>query len=199
MNELKFLELLAHCFEKLPGVGKKTANRYAYSVIETMTLEEVLEFANVLIETKQRMRHCTICNMLTIEDTCEICQGPLRDQTQIMVVRDTKDVLAIEKTGQFNGLYHILGGLISPLDGIGPDDLTIDLLEQRCEKDVKELILATSFTPAGETTALYIEKILSQSGIIISRIGYGIPAGGDIEYVDELTLKRAIDGRTKSK
>ena len=109
-----------------------------------------------------------------------------------MVVKDTKDVFAIEKTGQYNGVYHVLKGLISPLEGIGPDDLNIDSLEKRINENVKEVILATSFTPSGETTALYLEKILKKDHIVVSRIGYGLPAGGDIEYVDELTLKRAI-------
>lgn len=132
--------------------------------------------------------------MLTDLDICHICNNAYRNKEQIMVVRDTKDVLAVEKTAQYNGLYHILGGLISPLDGVSPDDLNIDSLEKRLN-DTKEVIIATSFTPNGETTALYLEKILKKDNLTISRIGYGLPAGGDIEYVDELTLKRAIDAR----
>lgn len=196
MSELKFLDQLTNCFEKLPSVGKKTASRYAYSIIEKMNEEDVINFANILIETKKNVHHCSICGMLTNTDVCEICSDNERDCSKIIVVKDTKDVFAIEKTKQYNGLYHVLGGLISPLDGIGPDKLNIESLEKRCKSNgITELIFATSFTPNGETTALFLERILSRDGLVISRIGYGIPAGGDIEYIDELTLKRAIEGR----
>lgn len=196
--EIKFLDNLAKSFEKLPGVGKKTAQRYAYYVVEKLSIEDVETFSKVLVETKQKIRYCNKCGMLTDQDTCEICSSKYRDKAQIMVVRSTKDVLAIEKTSQYNGLYHVLGGLISPLDGVGPDDLNIDSLVSRLD-GINEIIIATSFTPSGETTALYLEKILNKEGLKISRIGYGIPAGGDIEYIDELTLKRAIDARIESK
>ena len=135
--------------------------------------------------------------MLTDKDTCEICSSSYREKKQIMVVKDTKDVFAIEKTSQYNGLYHVLNGLISPLDGVSPDDLNIQTLETRLD-EIDEIIIATPFTPSGETTALYLERILNKDNLVISRIGYGLPAGGDIEYVDELTLKRAIDSRKKS-
>lgn len=196
--EIKFLDNLAKSFEKLPSVGKKTAQRYAYYVVEKLSIEDVETFSKVLVETKQKIRYCNKCGMLTDQDTCEICSSKYRDKAQIMVVRSTKDVLAIEKTSQYNGLYHVLGGLISPLDGVGPDDLNIDSLVSRLD-GTNEIIIATSFTPSGETTALYLEKILNKEGLKISRIGYGIPAGGDIEYIDELTLKRAIDARIESK
>ena len=195
MDDFKFLENLSTCFEKLPSVGKKTASRYAFHVIENMSTEEVERFARVMLETKNQVKKCKICGMYTLEDTCEICSNVYRSHEQIMVVKDAKDALAIEKTGQYNGLYHILGGLISPLDGIGPNQLNIPQLEQRIDKDTKEIIIATSFTMNGETTALYLEKILEQKGVTISRIGYGLPTGGDLEYVDALTLKYAIDGR----
>lgn len=194
MNELTFLESLTSYFEKLPGVGKKTATRYAYYVVEKMNQEEVIEFAQKLIETKKTVKHCLNCGILTNKDTCDICSNTFRDKTQIMVVKDTKDALAIEKTNQYNGLYHILGGLIAPLEGIGPDEINISSLEGRL-KGVKEIIIATPFTPQGEMTSLYIEKIFKEKCVLISRIGYGLPAGGDIEYVDELTLKRALDSR----
>ncbi|MBS5853453.1 MAG: recombination mediator RecR [Bacilli bacterium] len=194
MSETKFLDNLASCFEKLPGVGKKTAQRYAYYIIEKMSLDDVKELSNELVKTKENVKHCKICGMLTDLDICHICNNSYRNKEQIMVVRDTKDVLAVEKTAQYNGLYHVLGGLISPLDGITPDNLNIDSLEKRLD-NIKEVIIATSFTPNGETTALYLEKILKKDNLTISRIGYGLPAGGDIEYVDELTLKRAIDAR----
>ena len=199
MADLKFLDNLASLFELLPGVGKKTAKRYAYYVIEKMSDEQVDEFAKVLVETKNKVKNCSICGMLSIQEPCEICSAKLRNRSKIMVLKDTKDIIAIENMGEFNGLYHSLNGLISPMDGIGPNDLTIDLLEKRIDKSVEELILATSFTPAGETTALYLEKILAREGLIISRLGYGLPAGGDIEYVDELTLKRALSNRTFNK
>ena len=194
MSETKFLDNLASCFEKLPGVRKKTAQRYAYYIIEKMSLDDVKELSNELVKTKENVKHCKICGMLTDLDICHICNNSYRNKEQIMVVRDTKDVLAVEKTAQYNGLYHVLGGLISPLDGITPDNLNIDSLEKRLD-NIKEVIIATSFTPNGETTALYLEKILKKDNLTISRIGYGLPAGGDIEYVDELTLKRAIDAR----
>ncbi len=199
MDDFKFLENLSLCFEKLPSVGKKTAARYALAVIEKMSDEEVERFSRVLIETKKQIKKCKICGMFTLNnDTCEICSNKYRSKEQIMVVRDARDVIAIEKTGQYDGLYHVLGGLISPLDGIGPEQLNISSLEARIDSNIKEIILATSFTMSGETTALYLEKILAKDGLIISRIGYGLPAGGDIEYVDALTLKYALDGRKKN-
>lgn len=198
MNELKFLDLLSKYFEKLPSVGKKTAQRYAYYVLEKMSEEDIEAFAKELISSKKNVRHCSKCGVLTDQDVCEICNSSYRDKTKIMVVKDTKDVLAIEKTNQYNGLYHVLNGLIAPLDGVSPDDLNIDSLEER-SKNVDEIIISTSFTPNGETTAIYLERILKKEGLTISRIGYGLPAGGDIEYVDELTLKRAIDSRVSSK
>lgn len=198
MNELKFLDLLVNSFEHLPGVGKKTAMRYAYYVVEKMSEEEVNEFASQLITTKQKIKHCSICGILTNQDECEICTSKYRDTGTIVVVKDSKDAFAIESTNQYNGLYHILGGLISPMEGIGPDELNIDTLENRINDQVKEIIIATSFTPSGETTALYLEKILKRNNLIITRIGYGLPAGGDIEYVDELTLKRALEARRKN-
>ncbi len=197
MSDIKFLETLASSFELLPGVGKKTANRYAYSVIEKMSLEDVEKFAEALINTKKQIKHCSCCGMLTLKETCEICTSTFRDRSKIMVLKDTKDILAMEKMGEYNGLYHSLNGLISPMDGVGPDDINIEMLEQRINEEVKEIILATSFTPSGETTAIYLEKILAKDSLIITRLGYGLPAGGDIEYVDELTLKRAFDNRSK--
>ena len=195
MDDFKFLENLSTCFEKLPSVGKKTASRYAFHVIENMSSDEVERFEKVLKEKKKQVKKCKICGMYTLEDTCEICSNLYRSHEQIMVVKDAKDALAIEKTGQYNGMYHILGGLISPLDGVGPNQLNIEQLEQRITQETKEIIRATSFTMNGETTALYLEKILARDGLTISRIGYGLPAGGDLEYVDALTLKYALEGR----
>lgn len=201
MSEIKYLEPLAKYLEKLPGVGKKTAQRYAYYICEKMSEEDVEHLANELIHTRKKIKHCSVCGLLNDQEMCEICANKYRERSQIMVVKDTKDVFAIENTKQYNGLYHVLSGLISPLEGIDPSDLNIDTLEKRVKEDtnIKEVIIATSFTPSGETTALYLEKILSRENLTISRIGYGLPAGGDIEYVDELTLKRAIDSRVINK
>ena len=197
MNDFKFLENLSSCFEKLPSVGKKSASRYAFSVIEKMSEEEVERFARTLIETKKQIKKCKHCGMFTLNDICEICSDGYRNTEQIMVVKDVKDVITIENTKQYNGLYHVLGGLISPLEGIGPEQLNIESLESRISSGTKEIIVSTSFTMAGETTALYLEKILAREGLTISRIGYGIPAGSDIEYVDSMTLKYALEGRKK--
>lgn len=199
MNEPVFLESLISYFEKLPGVGKKTATRYAYYVVEKLNDDQVSEFASALVETKKTIKHCESCGMLTNKDVCDICSSTFRNKNQIMVVKDTKDVVAIEKTNQYNGLYHVLGGLITPLEGLGPDELNIRSLEQRIKDETEEIILATPFTPQGEMTAIYLEKIYKDSDVKISRIGYGLPAGGDIEYVDELTLKRALDARIQTK
>lgn len=198
MNEIKFLDPLIRSFEKLPGVGQKTATRYAFQVVEKLSEEDVEVFAKTLLEIKQTVKHCSVCNILTTSDVCDICDNELREKDKILVVKDTKDVVSLEKTKQYNGLYHVLGGLISPLDGIGPDELAINELENRCKDlNIKEIIIATSLTPQGETTALYLEKILKREGLEITRIGYGIPAGGDIEYADELTLRKALSSRIK--
>ena len=199
MADLKFLDKLSASFELLPGVGKKTAKRYAYYVVEKLSSGEVDSFAKALIDTKNSITKCKTCGMLSLSECCEICSSKSRNRTKIMVLKDTKDIIAVEKIGEYDGLYHSLNGLISPIDGISPDDLTIDLLEKRLSTDIKELIIATSFTPQGETTALYLEKIFASKNIKISRLGFGLPAGGDIEYVDELTLKRALNNRTTNK
>ncbi len=200
MEELKFLERLSEVFKKLPGVGSKTAMRYAYYVVEKYTKEDIERICNVLTETIDKVHKCPICGMLTTNDICEICSNPLRDKTQILVVKDPKDLLSIEKTNQYNGLYHVLGGLISAFEGITPDKLNIESLEKRVqEQNINEVIIATSLTPQGDITSLYIEKVLEKYPVTISRIGYGLPAGSDLEYADELTIKRAIDYRIKSK
>ena len=199
MNEPVFLEALTSYFEKLPGVGKKTATRYAYYVIEKMSEELVNDFSKLLVETRKSVKKCDECGMLTNKDVCDICSSAYRNKKQIMIVKDTKDVVAIEKTNQYNGLYHVLGGLIAPLEGIGPDELNISSLDKRITDEVDELIVSTPFTPQGEMTSLYIERIFKDKSVKVSRIGYGLPAGGDIEYVDELTLKRALDSRVETK
>ena len=196
MKDFSFLDELVKHFEKLPGVGKKTALRYAYYVVEKMSIDGVNEFAKDLVTIKENVKRCNVCGMLTDKDTCDICLDSSRNKSKIIVVKDTKDVFALEKIKQYNGLYHVLNGLISPLDGIGPESVNIDSLESRCKNDsVKEVILATPFTPNGETTALFLERILDREDLVISRIGYGLPAGGDIEYTDELTLLRSLQNR----
>lgn len=195
MSDIKYIDDLATCFEMLPGVGKKTAQRYAYSIIEKATPEEVENFAKLLIDTKKNIKKCSKCGMLTTNDTCDICKDNSRDHSKLMVVKDSKDIVAIEKTGQYNGYYHSLNGLISVIDGIGPDEIRVKELEERLNEEVKEVILAMPFTPYGEATAIYLEKILKKNNIEVTRLGYGLPAGGDIEYIDELTLSRAISNR----
>lgn len=197
MSNIDFLDKLIAQFEKLPGVGRKTATRYAYYVVEKLSNDEIKEFAETIVSTKENICYCKKCGMMTDSDICSICDNVFKNKHKVLVVKDTKDALAIEKTNQFNGVYHVLGGLISPLDGVSPSNLNIDLLEKRVESGViKELIIATPFTPTGETTAIFLEKIFSNvKNLEISRIGYGLPAGGDIEYVDELTLTKAIENR----
>lgn len=202
MKQLKFLNDLVQCFEKLPGVGHKTALRYAYYVVEKYNLDDIKKVCNVMIDTFTNIQKCEICGMLTTEHICEVCADPTRDNKKIIVVKDPKDLLSIEKSGEYNGKYHVLGGLISALERITPDDLNIENLEKRVKKDnVEEVIIATSLTPAGDITALYIESLLREnSQVKISRIGYGLPAGSDLEYADDLTIKRALEYRiTKNK
>lgn len=201
MNEPQFIADLVQVFEKLPGVGYKTALRYAYYVIENYDLNDINNVCNILKTTFQNIKKCEKCGMYTTNNICEICQNSLRDQTKILVVKDQKDLLNIEKTGQYNGLYHVLGGLISSLYGNDLTKINISNLEKRVfEGPIKEVIIATSLSPAGDITALYLEKILSQKeGLNISRIGYGLPAGSDLEYADELTIKRALEYRIQRK
>ena len=202
MKQLNFLDELVTCFENLPGVGHKTALRYAYYIVEKYNLEDVKKVSEVLIDTFSKIHKCDICGMLTTENICDICSDNTRDDKKILVVKDPKDLLSIEKTGQYNGKYHVLGGLISMFDGVNPNDLNIEKLEKRVKKDgIEEVIIATSLTPSGDITALFIERLLQDiEGVKVSRIGYGLPAGSDLEYADELTIKRALDYRiTKNK
>lgn len=200
MKELVFLNDLVSVFEKLPGVGKKTATRYAYYIIEKYDIDDINKVCETLINSFNSIHKCPICGMFTTKDVCEICNDSLRNKKQILVVKDQKDVLSLEKTKQYNGTYHVLGGLISIMDNITPDQLNIDALENRVKNnEVDEIILALSLTPSGDITAAYLEKILTKYDIEISRIGYGLPAGSELEYADELTIKRALDYRIKKK
>ena len=192
----KSLDGLIASFSRLPGVGKKTAERYAYFVVNKMSTEEIEKFLIDLENCKNNIKKCPVCGFLTEDDICDYCKDSSRDASIILVVEEPKDVEAIEKTGRYHGLYHVLGGAISPLNGIGPDELNIQNLFERAKKDnCKEVIVATSATVEGEATALYINRILQKDGIVVSRIAYGMPVGSSLEYSDESTISRALEGR----
>jgi recombination protein RecR len=189
------LQKLIESFQMYPGIGPKTAERLAFHTFLKLKNEDVVSFGNNLMNLKSQLKYCSVCGIITDQDVCEICRDETRIQ-KIIVVESTKDVIALEKTGQYEGRYHVLNGLISPLGGISPDDINFrSLLSRLKDGKTDEVIIATSATIEGEMTALYIKNTLSSSGIRVSRIGYGIPAGGDIEYADEITLIRALEGR----
>lgn len=182
-------------FEKLPGIGHKTAVRLAFYILES-PIETAEEMAKVLVEAKQKVKLCSKCFNITEKDPCEICSNTKRDETIICVVESVKDVIAMEKTHEFNGTYHVLHGSISPMNNITAGDIKVkELLERLKEVDVKEVILATNPTIEGETTAMYISRLIKPLGISVTRIAHGIPVGGDIEYTDEITLIKALEGR----
>jgi len=188
----KLLEDAVHEFSKLPGVGQKTALRLVLHLLNK-DQEEVSHFGNTLIKLKEQIKHCTICHNISDHSICSICASTKRDKELICVVEDTRDVMAIENTNQFFGVYHVLGGLISPMDGMGPSDLFIDSLVQRvATTPVKEIILALSATMEGDTTLFYLHKRLKDFQIPISTIARGIAFGGELEYADEVTLGRSI-------
>jgi recombination protein RecR len=192
------LEDLIEEFKKLPGVGRKTAERYAMHIINRYTEDEVNQLTKSLSDAKARLHHCTICGNLTDEEICSICKDEKRDLSTILVVENTKDVFSIEKGSEYHGLYHVLNGVLSPMEGMGPDDINLESLWKRVVNDnVKEIIIATSSTPEGETTALYIKRVLQETDILVSRIGYGVPVGLNLEYADDLTLSKAIENRKK--
>ena len=179
----------------LPGVGEKTAERYVYSLYEK-EYEEIENLANSLIEFKKNIKNCNICGCLSDFDECEICTDKGRDSSTICVVEDSKSVFFIEKTGKFNGYYHVLNGLISPIEGINPEDLNISkLLNERIDKSVKEIILALNPSIEGEVTSMYLQKLLEKKDVKVSRLSYGIPIGSDIEYLDPIMISKALDDR----
>jgi recombination protein RecR len=181
----------------LPGVGEKTAERFVYSLYEKDE-DEIENLAQSLIDFKRTIRNCSICGCLSDEDECEICQDKTRDKTTICIVEDSKNVFFIEKTRKYNGYYHVLNGLISPIDGIGAEDIRIkELLNRLTDDKVQEVILALSPSVEGEATSLYLTKLIKPFGIKISRIAFGLPVGADLEYADEVTLAKAIEGRRK--
>lgn len=180
---------------RLPGVGPKSAQRIAFWMLD-QPAEDVQRFAQVVSEVKARARFCAVCFNVTQEETCRICRDARRDQTVICVVEESKDVVAIERTREFRGLYHVLGGAISPIDGKGPSDLHIrELLTRLADGTVTEIILATDPNTEGEATATYLSRLLKDMGLQISRLASGLPVGGDLEYADEVTLGRAFEGR----
>lgn len=185
---------LINAFQSLPGIGAKSAQRLAFHIIN-MPREEVESFANNILEAKANVRYCTECFTLTDSEVCPICANEKRDKSTIMVVENTRDLAAYEKTGKYEGVYHVLHGAISPMLGIGVEDIKLKELIKRLEGDVKEVIIATNSNIEGETTAMYISKLIKPIGIKVTRIASGVPVGGDLEFIDEMTLSRALEGR----
>lgn len=181
-------------FAKLPGIGRKSAQRIVFYLLK-VSKGDVQKLAEALLDIKEKVQFCSVCYNITETDPCDICSNPRRDPHTLCVVEEANDVLAIEKTGQFQGKYHVLGGALSPLEGVGPDDLRIKELMTRLGDGVSEVILATNPNAEGEATAVYLEKLIKPLHIRISRIARGIPVGGDLEYADEITLARALEGR----
>ena len=189
---------LIDSYTKLPGIGIKTATRLAFHTID-MQEEDVTGFAQSLISAKRDLRFCSICGNLTETDPCAICSDPTRDQSQVLVVEEVKDLMAIENTGEYRGLYHVLHGVLSPLSGKGPDDINIESLVTRLQKDdaIQEVIVATNANAEGEATAMYLSRLLKPAGLTVSRLATGLSVGSDIDYADEITLIKAVEGSTK--
>jgi len=196
MNEYAIpVERLVEQFEKLPGIGHKSAQRLAFHVLH-MSADEASDFAQAILEARQTIHQCPVCQNLTDGVRCAICADPLRDPTTICVVSDPRDVAAIERTREYRRMYHVLHGVLSPLNGVGPDELRIrELLTRVADEPVEEIIMATNPDTEGEATAMYIARLLAPFGIRITRLAYGIPVGGHLEFADEVTLLRALDGR----
>ncbi|MBQ1278958.1 MAG: recombination protein RecR [Clostridia bacterium] len=191
------LNELVNQFSRLPGIGKKTAQRLAYSILEQPP-ERAKQFAEALVNAREKIHFCKNCQALTDLEVCQICDNPARDHTTVCVVEEPRDVMAFERTREFSGIYHVLHGVISPLDGITPDKLKIkELMTRLASGEIKELIMATNPTVEGEATASYISRLVKPMGIKVTRLAYGIPVGGDLEYADEYTLARALEGRNE--
>ncbi len=198
MNFPKSIENLITEFMKYPGVGRKTAERFVFHTINQLDQESVKTLAHTLVDLKEHIKHCKVCHNLTDDEVCQICKDDRRDESIVLVVESPKDVFSIEETSQYKGLYHVLNGVLSPADGMGPEELNLKSLWDRVSNNkVKEIIIATSSTQEGETTALYIKRVLQDTDLIISRIGYGVPVGLNLEYADLLTLTKAIENRKK--
>jgi len=190
------LENLIDRFAALPGVGRKSAQRLAFHILN-MPQDHVDALASAIVSAKKNVKYCKCCYNLTDQEICPICSDTSRDHKTIMVVENTRDLVAYEKTGKYSGVYHVLHGAISPMLGIGPNDIRLKELMVRLEKDVDEVIIATNSSLEGETTAMYISKLIKPTGIKVTRIASGVPVGGDLEYIDEVTLLRALQGRTE--
>ena len=191
----KPLNRLISELSKLPGIGGKTAQRLAFHIL-SLSESEANDLANAISDAKRTMHYCSVCGNLTDKETCDICTDTSRDRSTICVVESPRDVLAMERVREYSGLYHVLNGAISPMDGIGPEDINLRSLIVRLQSDdIKELILATNPTIEGEATAMYIAKLVKPAGIKVTRIAHGLPVGGDLEYADEVTLQKAMEGR----
>jgi recombination protein RecR len=190
-------ENLIDGFASLPGIGRKSAQRLAFHIL-SLPAEEAEKFAQTVLEAKRSVHTCPVCQNLTDEEQCSICSSPKRDHSTICVVAQPRDVLSFERSREYQGVYHVLGGAISPMMGIGPDDIRLKELVMRLSKeDIKEVIIATNSSLEGETTAMYLGKLIKPTGIRVTRIASGVPVGGDLEYIDEVTLLRALEGRTE--
>ena len=193
--DIAALEKLVEQFQKIPSIGRKTAQRMAFHVLD-LPENEAKEFADAIMEAHTKIHHCALCHNLTENELCPICESVTRDHTLLCVVEDPRDIPALERTREFQGVYHVLHGTISPMNGIGPEQLTIKSLVERVSKgDIKEVIMATNPTLEGDTTAMYIGKLLNPFEVKVTRLAYGIPVGADIEYADDVTLLRALEGR----
>ena len=189
------IEKLIQSFEKLPSIGNKTAARLAFYILNASE-EETNEFVSSIVNAKKNLRYCSKCYNISDTDPCTICGNPKRDESQICVVEDVRDIIAMERTHEFKGVYHVLHGSISPMNGIGPEDIKIkELLSRLMDGQVKEVILATNPRVEGEATAMYLSKLIKPLGVSVTRIAHGIPVGGDLEYTDEITLTKALEGR----
>ena len=192
------IEKLIEALRKYPGVGKKTAERYALYTVNRFNEESIDEIVDAYLRIKEDIFKCPICGNITDTDPCYICKDDSRDKSKIIVIEEARDLIVMEKTNKYHGLYHVLNGAISPSDGIGPEDINIKgLLERLKNEELKEVILATNLSNEGETTAQYINRLLSDTDILVTRIAHGIPAGGNIEYADEITIFKALEGRRK--
>ena len=190
------LENLVEQFEKMPGIGYKTAQRLAYFVLN-MSKTEAETFSKAIIEAHEKIHYCKVCCNLTDDELCPVCKSEKRDKSVICVVETPRDAMAMEATGEYKGTYHVLHGAISPLNDVGPDDLSIKELLARLNDDISEVIMATNPTVEGDATAMYLSRLLKPMGVKVTRLAYGIPVGGDLEYADQVTLARALEGRNE--
>ncbi len=191
------LEKLIEQFQKIPSIGRKTAQRMAFHVLD-LSETEAKEFADAIIDAHTKIHHCSLCHNITENELCPVCASVNRDHSTVCVMEEPRDVLAMERTREFSGVYHVLHGVISPMNGIGPEQLTIkSLVERAASGEIKEVIMATNPTIEGDTTAMYISKLIKPFGVKVTRLAYGIPVGADIEYADDVTLMRALSGRSE--